>query len=167
MSRVYFCQLFVVSRTSQWDPLENLPYDYARIFKFQNFKKTKKIVLNSIGNGQDDELVPPGMFVSIHIENVPMSFTGKIDLNILSIFSETVDPKVPMVLYQLLPHEQKMSIVNMVIRKHPTCTVPIMSKQKLIFHIGFRKFEAEPIFSQHTNGDKFKVRLFNIVNQCY
>ena len=77
---------------------------------------------------------------------------------------EAIDPKAPLVLYQLLPHEQKMSIVNMVIRKHPTCTVPIVGKQKLIFYVGFRKFEAEPIFSQHTNGDKFKVKIWLFLN---
>lgn len=29
-------------RTSPWDPEENLPTDYARIYKFENFDRTRK-----------------------------------------------------------------------------------------------------------------------------
>lgn len=32
-------------RTSPWDTKENLPSDYAKIFKFANFDRTKKRVL--------------------------------------------------------------------------------------------------------------------------
>jgi pre-rRNA-processing protein TSR1 len=32
-------------RTSPWDPKENLPSDYARIFQFQNFDHTRKRVM--------------------------------------------------------------------------------------------------------------------------
>ncbi|VDL85073.1 unnamed protein product [Nippostrongylus brasiliensis] len=76
------------------------------------------------------------------------------------------DQSSPLVLYQLLPHEQRMSVLNMVIRRHPTCRVPIMNKQKLIFYIGFRKFEACPVFSQHTNGNKFKMERFLPTDAC-
>jgi len=31
-------------RTSPWDPRENLPSDYARIFQFENFDRTCKRV---------------------------------------------------------------------------------------------------------------------------
>jgi pre-rRNA-processing protein TSR1 len=29
-------------RTSPWDPYENLPVDYARIFQFENYEGTRK-----------------------------------------------------------------------------------------------------------------------------
>jgi len=31
-------------RTSPWDPYENLPKDYARIFDFEDFKRTERDV---------------------------------------------------------------------------------------------------------------------------
>jgi pre-rRNA-processing protein TSR1 len=31
-------------RTSPWDPYENLPRDYARIFQFEDFKRTERAI---------------------------------------------------------------------------------------------------------------------------
>ncbi|KAK6016389.1 hypothetical protein OSTOST_18129, partial [Ostertagia ostertagi] len=132
-------------RTSPWDAKENLPSDYARIFQFQNYKKTKKTVLSEIGDYDSTACVFSGQYVTLQIDRVPITL------------AQQWDPSAPLILYQLLPHEQRMSVLNFVIRKHPSCKVPIMSKQKLIFSVGFRKFEASPIFSQHTNGNKWNV----------
>ncbi|KAK5984046.1 Pre-rRNA-processing protein TSR1 [Trichostrongylus colubriformis] len=135
-------------RTSPWDPKENLPSDYARIFQFQNYKKTKKTVLSGIGDYDPTACVYSGQYVTLQIDRVPVTL------------AQQWDPTTPLVLYQLLPHEQRMSVLNFVIRKHPSCKVPIMNKQKLIFSVGFRKFEASPVFSQHTNGNKFKMERY-------
>ena len=32
-------------RTSTWDPSENLPVDYSRIFQFKDFQRSRKRVL--------------------------------------------------------------------------------------------------------------------------
>ena len=61
------------------------------------------------------------------------------------------------IIFGLLSYEHKMSVLNMVLKKHPFTNIPIKNKEPLIFQIGFRRFEANPIFSQHSNGQKFKV----------
>ncbi|VDM38950.1 unnamed protein product [Toxocara canis] len=135
-------------RTSPWDPSENLPSTYARIFKFADYRHSKKVALSSVDEIDDENCAPHGAYATVHIANVPLRLV------------EAWPKDRPMILYGLLPHEQKMSVMNMVLRKHPSCTVPILNKQKLIFHVGYRRFEAQPIFSQHTNGDKFKMERF-------
>ncbi|CAD6197726.1 unnamed protein product [Caenorhabditis auriculariae] len=138
-------------RTSEWDVKENLPLNYARIFQIANFKRTKKQVLKHLNEDDDDAVVDSqynGVFANVHIANVPVSI------------AEAFNEDSTLVLFQLLPHEQRMSVMNMVLRRHPTCTVPLTSHQKFIFYVGFRSFTAEALFSQHTSGDKFKMERF-------
>ncbi|CAJ0963382.1 unnamed protein product, partial [Mesorhabditis belari] len=135
-------------KNSPWDANENLPYNYARIFKFHNFNKTKKNVLKNSKHDEVGETVLPGKFITLRIEAVPISYLA------------TIREEAPLVLYSLLPHEQKMSVVNMVIRKHPSCKTPILNNSELLFYVGFRKFEAQALFSQHGLGDKFKMERY-------
>jgi pre-rRNA-processing protein TSR1 len=66
-------------------------------------------------------------------------------------------------MFGLLKHENKMSIVNISLKRNlATYNSIIKSKERLIFHIGARRFTACPIFSQHTNGDKHKV-IYNLL----
>ena len=63
----------------------------------------------------------------------------------------------PLVAFSMLPHEQKMCVLNFAVKRHPGATDDVIkSKERLIFHLGYRRFAACPIFSQHTNGDKHK-----------
>ena len=67
-----------------------------------------------------------------------------------------------MVAYGLLMHENKMSVMNLKLKRvnFGAYSLPIQSKERLVFHVGSRRFEASPIFSQHTTGDKHKFERF-------
>ena len=43
-------------RTSPWDPYENLPRDYARIFQFEDFKRTERSVFRKAEEGSGVEV---------------------------------------------------------------------------------------------------------------
>uniref|UniRef100_UPI00398EB0DD pre-rRNA-processing protein TSR1 homolog n=1 Tax=Pristiophorus japonicus TaxID=55135 RepID=UPI00398EB0DD len=133
-------------RASPWDPKENLPLDYARIFQFQNFTRTKRKIFNEIE--EQEEGAMPGWYVTIHICNVPVSVM------------ESFKPEAPLVLFTLLPHEQKMSVVHFLLRRHASNAEPIRSKEEMIFHCGCRRFRAPPLYSQHTAANKFKYERF-------
>lgn len=47
----------MLSRTSIWDPKENLPADYARIFKFADFNKTKKRIMEEVQNYENGVVI--------------------------------------------------------------------------------------------------------------
>merc|ERR1719471_2558400 len=53
-----------------------------------------------------------------------------------------------------------MSVMHFTIKRHATFDAPIKSKENLTFHVGYRRFNASPIFSQHTTGSKFKAERY-------
>ncbi|XP_005349620.1 pre-rRNA-processing protein TSR1 homolog [Microtus ochrogaster] len=134
-------------RTSPWDPKENLPQDYARIFQFQNFINTRRRIFKEIEE-KDAEGAEVGWYVTIHISHVPVSVV------------EHFRQGAPLIAFSLLPYEQKMSVLNMVVSRNPGNTEPVKAKEELIFHCGFRRFRASPLFSQHTAADKHKFQRF-------
>jgi len=87
-------------RTSVWDAKENLPLDYSRIWQFENFDRTKKRVLGEAVTGAE-----PGWYVTIVLSGVQRHLVSSIGTNHL-------------VLTSLLPHEHRMSVVNMAVRRH-------------------------------------------------
>ncbi|XP_032663678.1 pre-rRNA-processing protein TSR1 homolog [Odontomachus brunneus] len=135
-------------RTSPWDPKENLPADYARIFQFENFDRTRKRVYKERDN--INEGAQPGCYITMDILRVSSE--------IFKAFT-TVENQ-PLVIFGLLPYENKMSLLNIVLKHSNNYVQTVKSKDRLVFQCGFRRFVACPIFSQHTNGTKHKYERY-------
>jgi len=130
-------------RTSIWDHKENLPLDYARIFQFENFDRTRRRVLAEEITGAE-----VGWYVTVYLVGVGKHLV-------------TTESTNSLVLTSLLPHEHRMSVLNMAVRRSAISgDIPIKSKSRLVFQCGWRRFAACPIFSQHTNGNKHKYERF-------
>jgi len=139
-------------RTSPWDKFENLPEDYAKIHNFDNkqhFNRIKKLVKNM--ECEKEHQVESGCYVTIELEGV--------DSHLFNVASSS---NYPFTLFSLFQFEQKMSVLNFAIKKIVE-TEPIKSRDKhskLVFHVGFRRFTASPVFSQHTSGNKHKMERY-------
>lgn len=130
-------------RKSPWDPKENLPLDYSRIFQFENVQRSRKRAL------AETEAVPVDQYVCVHLANVPASFVEKRDATL------------PLIGFALLRHENKFTVVNCHVRKHSSFNEPVKSKDTLIVQVGFRRFETQPVFSEHNPmSDKHKYERF-------
>ncbi|XP_061372793.1 uncharacterized protein LOC133315228 [Gastrolobium bilobum] len=142
-------------RTSSWDPKESLPQDYARIFDFDNFRRTQKHVLaKALESEQEnrEDCIPVGSYARLHIKEVPSAVASK-----LCVLAETI----PITACGLLKHESKVSVLHFSVKKHETYEAPIKSKEELIFHVGFRQFVGRPIFSsEFINTNKNKMERF-------
>lgn len=100
-------------RTSPWDPYEDLPRDYARIFQFDDYNRTRRRVeASALVEG-----VQPGMRVALHIHNVPRGAAVRAGVK---FGEEEVNKNVPVpfVLFGLLRHEHKKSVLNFTVTRN-------------------------------------------------
>ncbi|KAJ6594409.1 ribosome biogenesis protein tsr1 [Mycena capillaripes] len=121
-------------RTSPWDPYENLPRDYARIFQFEDFKRTER----GVRRRADEELgvVEPGTRVAVFLRGVPQEAASA----------------APVVLFALLQHEHKVSVLNFTVQRNTEYDGSVRSKDPLILCVGPRRLRVNPVYSQHTRG---------------
>ena len=85
---------------------ESLPPEYAKIFAFDNFARTKKHVLAKaldMEQGNRDDCIPSSSYVRLHIKEVPNSVAHK-----LCLLAKTA----PVIASGLLQHESKMSVLH-------------------------------------------------------
>ncbi|CAO1438517.1 unnamed protein product [Diamesa tonsa] len=137
-------------RTSPWDLKENLPYDYARIFQFKDFNRIKRRIIKEAGTLKADDIVT-GSYVTVHMSNVSK--------DLWEAYKQQQGNE-NVIMYALLPHENKMSVMNVLLKRTVDSTIPIKSKERLIIQCGYRRFVVNPIYSQHTNSNKHKYERF-------
>ncbi|KAK0545884.1 ribosome biogenesis protein tsr1 [Tilletia horrida] len=153
-------------RTSAWDPYEELPIDYAKIFQFDNFQRTRRRVEASAL----EEGVQPGTRVCVWIRDVPQQAAVRakasgVDASAIKIVQTagsgapaTLPERedVPFVLFGLLRHEHKKSVLNFTITRNTEYDGVVRSKDPLVLCLGPRRYRVNPIFSQHTLGTSSK-----------
>lgn len=123
-------------RTSPWDAYEDLPVDYARIFQFEDYERARR----RIEQAGREEGVEAGMRVEVHVKDVPKSLV------------EGRDQSLPFVLFGLLQHEHKQSVLHFAVQRNTEYTEPVKAKEPLILCVGPRRYRIRPIYSQHTRG---------------
>ncbi|EWM27209.1 pre-rrna-processing protein tsr1 [Nannochloropsis gaditana] len=97
--------------------------------------------------------VPAGSYVTLELGGVPAE-VGKRAQRLQAKES-------PLTVFSLLRYENKVSVLHFNILRHPACSTPVKSKDRLVFYTGFRSFEARPVFSEHNlNCDKHKFSRF-------
>ncbi|TFK44273.1 ribosome biogenesis protein tsr1 [Crucibulum laeve] len=121
-------------RTSPWDTYENLPRDYARIFQFEDFKRTER----GVRKRAEQELgtVEPGTRVTVYLQDVPQEAVLR----------------APITIFSLLQHEHKVTVLNFTVQRNTEYEGSVRSKDPLILCVGPRRLAVNPVYSQHTRG---------------
>ncbi|CAE8636570.1 unnamed protein product [Polarella glacialis] len=125
-------------RTSNWDPYEELPLEYSRIWEFEAFTSTAKYSRQQYAE-RCAELEGDGvsaLYCCIRLRGVQPSVL------------ESQMRGSPFVLSGLFDCEQKVSVIHAHVSRLKDYTEPIKSKQELIMHAGFRRFSAKATFSE-------------------
>jgi len=136
-------------RNCDWDPYENLPAEYSKIWRFQNLqaevKQQKDIVLA-------EGLPIHGTFITL-VLSVDNDHT----------FTE-LDQSRPIILSTLFPHECKISTMHFKLSRTLENKEIVPSKSTMEFNCGFRRIIVRPSFSMElTNtgkADKLKYMKF-------
>ncbi len=176
-------------RSSPWHPKENLPHDYSRIFQFEDFANVQKRVLGmsnlaeemaTRGEGVTDPRYPFAFQVQRpdkqgEAMDEEQEGGGGMDNGDLYLFGDSY-VEITLTLGQternfsalacvvavgLLEHENKMSVMHFTVKRTGNYADLIKSKEPLVFQMGFRSFEAKPIFSEsNLNCDKHRMERF-------
>lgn len=131
-------------KKSPWDPNENLPKEYSKIFQFQNFRHVYKIVCGEKAETDGLGYIPIGQRVEMILK--PIDSSTSVDIK--------VGACKPISAVSLLRHETRQSVLNVQLNVSEV----VKNKEELIFQIGHHRFQAKPILSEMSTGNKHRVR---------
>ena len=123
-------------RTSAWDPYEELPQEYSRCFMLQDWERMSR----KLEARAKDEGIEAGVRVAVYLRDVPRS-----------VYDSWAQTFHPLVLFGLLKHEHKYSIMHFTVQRNTECDEQVRSKDSLVVQLGPRRFVVNPVFSQHTS----------------
>mmetsp|Transcript_95636 Transcript_95636/g.274568 ORF Transcript_95636/g.274568 Transcript_95636/m.274568 type:complete len:788 (-) Transcript_95636:41-2404(-) len=125
-------------RTSPWDPYEDLPVEYSRIWEFEAFASTARAFRRQFE--EDCYSLEGGgvtaLYCAIYVRGVSPQVL------------EAQPRGVPFVLSNLYPCEQKVSVMHTTISRHREYKEVMKSKQEMALHCGFRRLTARPTYSE-------------------
>jgi len=141
-------------RTSTWDPYEDLPVEYSRIWEFEAFASTARASKQQYAE-ECVEIADRGIsaaYCCVRIRGVAPSVM------------ETQMQGVPFILSGLFDCEQKVSVVHGQVSRIKDYEEVMKSKDEVIMHAGFRRFPARPIYSEiprkNSTNKKYKFMRF-------
>ena len=118
----------------------------------ENRSEQAKNLLGSVISQTFEGYVASGTYVTIVIDEVPRSVVEEYMLQHNSM---------PLILFSLLKHENKLSVLHFNVQKHPLYTEPLASKENLVLYTGIRRWEARAIFSEPSlTANKHKYSRF-------
>ncbi|KAI8458654.1 hypothetical protein BY996DRAFT_6410749 [Phakopsora pachyrhizi] len=133
-------------RTSEWDPYENLPAEYGKVFHFEGWRAMGRKLeqkANEVESGAG-----PGMKVTLYLEGFLRT-----EFELLSL-------SLPLIVFSLFKHEHKYTVMHFTTQRDTEFEGEIKSKEKLIACVGFRFFEIQPIWSQPSVKSRNNVHKF-------
>lgn len=138
-------------RSSRWNEKEDRPHepeDWRRLLQIPDYRSSRiRANREALVGG-----VAPGTRVSVHLAK------GAIPEAVRATYS----PSKPVVLFSLLRHENKQTVVNFLINLSADEPRSIKSKEEIIVQCGPRRFVVNPLYSQSgvTPNDVHKFARF-------
>lgn len=125
-------------RSTEWDKNESLPLEYSQIYRFEDFKCTEKAVTGSEANQGPAKPSISARYV-VYLKNVPADTAQK-------MCTQTR----PVNLWSLFEYERKVSVLHFLVKRFPEYDNPVKAKEEITFNVGFRRFNARPLYSGHS-----------------